>query len=152
MLGGKTMARILAAMAVLFFLLPTLGHAQEDAVGDLSKADQAAISQAIKAQLAALEHDDAARAFFYVSPLLQNKFGTAENFLDMVKTVYPAVYHPRDVQFRELEATYDGPVQKVFFFGPDGEPVLGLYFMQQQSDGSWKINGCELTPAPDIGV
>jgi hypothetical protein len=84
--------------------------------------------------------------------VLQDKFGTPENFLDMVKAVYPAVYHPRDVQFRELEATYAGPVQKVFFFGPDGEPVIGLYFMQMQSDGSWKINGCELTPAPDIGV
>ena len=146
------MARILAAMAVLFFLLPTAGRAQSTAVGELSKADRIAIKQVIEAQLSALQHDDAALAFSYSSPLIQEHFGTPENFIAMVKSNYRSVYRPRDVQFRELEATYDGPVQKVFFFAPDAEPLLGLYYMQKQSDGSWKINGCELTPAPDTSI
>ena len=146
------MARILAVITALFLLLPHAGLAQVEAIGNLTKSDRAAIRQVIKAQLSALEHDNAALAFSYASPMIQDEFGNPDAFLDMVRTSYPAVHHPRDVQFRELETTYNGPVQEVFFFGPDGEPVIGLYYMQKQRDGKWKINGCELAPAPDIGI
>jgi hypothetical protein len=146
------MARILATIAAFLFLLPAVGWAEEDPTWGLTQADQAAIRQVIKAQLLALGHDDGALAFSYATPSVQDQFGSSAIFLDRVKTTYPAVYQPRDIQFRELEATYDGPVQKVFLFGHDGEPVLVLYFMQKQEDGNWKINGCEIVPAPDIGI
>ena len=84
--------------------------------------------------------------------MIRQKFGSAENFLDMVRTAYPPVYRPRDTEFRGLEMTWDGPVQEVFFFGPDGEPAVGYYLMEQQPDGSWKINGCRLTGVAAIGI
>ena len=146
------MARILATIVAIFLLLPVIGRAQDDPVAGLTKADRAAIRQVIEAQLSALQHDDGALAFSYSSPFIQEKFGTPERFLDMVKTAFPSVYRPRDTQFRELDVTEGMPVQKVFFIGPNGEPVLGLYLMEQQPDGSWKINGCKLAKAPDIGV
>ena len=37
-----------------------------------------------------------------------------------------------------------GPIQKVFITGPDGKNYIAAYGMQQQSDGTWKINGCSL--------
>lgn len=146
------MARILATMAMLFLILPAGGKAQEFAASELTDMDRRAIRSVIERQLTALEHDDGELAFSYASPLLQRQFRNPERFLDVVKNEYPAVYHPRDVQFRALDATFDGPVQTVFLFGPDGEPVLALYYMQQQPDGGWKINGCALAAAPDIGI
>jgi hypothetical protein len=146
------MARILATIIALFLLSPLNGLAQTEAVAELSDADHAAIRTVIESQLAALQHDDGTLAFSYATPMIQQQFGTPENFLAMVKSVYPSIYRPREVQFRELEATYEGPVQKVFFIGPGGDPVLGLYYMRQQIDGSWKVNGCTLAPAPDISI
>ena len=139
-------------IAVLFGFMSATGHAQEPAVGELTFADRVAIRQAVSAQLTALQQDDAPLAFSYASPSIQRQFGTPENFLRMVKTAYPSVYRPRDVQFREIDPTEDGPVQKVFFFAPNGEPELGLYYMEKEADGNWKINGCQLTSAPDIGI
>ena len=141
--------RLLLAFFIAIFTIPAFARPHP---WDLTQADKTAIRQVIRAQLAAFRKDDADLAFSYASPLLQDKFGNAENFLDMVKTAYPSVYRPRDVQFRELETTVDGPVQKVFFFGPDGDPVLGLYLMQKQRNGKWKTNGCELAPAPDRAI
>lgn len=150
--GVTAMARILAAIAVFCFLLPAVGRAQSNPAEAAANADRAAIRKVIEAQLSALQHDDAALALSYATPALRMKFRTPENFLNMVKTAYPSVYRPRDVQFRELDMDEVMPVQQVFFIGPDGEPVLGLYSMQKQRDGSWKINGCALAPAPDISI
>ena len=146
------MTRILATIVAILLLLPAIGRAQDDPVAGLTQADRAAIRQVIEAQLSALQHDDGALAFSYSSPFIQEKFGTPESFLRMVKTAFPAVYRPRDTQFRELDVSAELPVQQVFFIGPDGEPVLGLYLMEKQPDGSWKINGCKLATAPDIST
>ena len=146
------MARILAAIATLMLMLPLSVPAQVEAENPLLEADRAAIHDVIAAQLVALQHDDSAQAFSYATPLIQQQFGTPEQFLEMVMVVYPSVYRPRDVQFRDLDATENGPVQTVFFIGPNGDPVLGLFIMRQQPDGSWKVNGCVLTAAPDISI
>ncbi len=146
------MARILATIMAIFLFLPGIGQAKDDPTAGLTKADRAAIRKVIEAQLSALQHDDGALAFSYSSPFIQEKFGTPENFLRMVKTAFPPIYRPRDTQFRELDVSADSPVQQVFFIGPDGEPVLGLYLMEKQPDGSWKINGCKLAKAPDIST
>ncbi len=146
------MARILAVMAMFFLLLPVVGHADGKSKDGLTKADRVAIRQVIKAQLAALQKDDGPLAFSYSSPFIHEKFGTPENFLRMVKTGFPQIYRPRDTQFRQLDASTGTPVQSVFFIGPDGEPVLGLYLMEKQPDGKWKINGCQLAKAPDVSA
>lgn len=146
------MVRVVAMIAALFGFMPAMGQAQEPAVGALTFADRVAIRQVVSAQLKALQKDDAPLAFSYASPAIRRQFGTPENFLRMVKTAYPSVYRPRDVQFRDIEATEDGPVQEVFFFAPNGEPELGLYYMEKEDDGNWKINGCQLTSAPDTSI
>jgi hypothetical protein len=150
--GVPVMARILAAVAVWCALMSANCRAGDGATDGFADADRVAIRSVIEAQLAALKKDDGPLAFSYSSPSIQEKFGTAEHFLYMVKTGFPSVYRPREVQFRELETHTDMPRQSVFFIGPDGEPVLGIYLMQRQPDGTWKINGCTLTAAPDISV
>jgi hypothetical protein len=70
----------------------------------------------------------------------------------MVKTGYQPVYRPREVEFRQLGEVGGTLVQDVFLVGPDGRPVIARYSMEKQPDGSWRINGCALTQAPDQNV
>ena len=136
------MARLLTALLLL--LSVASARAQE-----LSTADQTAIAGVIQDQIAAFHVDDAARAFAYASPAIQGKFGTPEEFLEMVRTGYLPVYRAKDVTFRDLAVENGVPVQAVEIRGPDGEGVLALYFMERQKDGSWKINGCLIARLPE---
>ena len=53
--------------------------------------------------MAAFQKDDGPTAYGYASPTIQEEFINPEVFLEMVKTGYPAVYHPRQVEFRDLK-------------------------------------------------
>lgn len=145
------MARILIA-ALLMLGLSAAGSHPATAQMLPGEADQAAIRGVIADQLAAFQRDDGPAAFAFASPFIQQKFGTPEIFMEMVRTGYRPVYRPREVQFRELVMEGGRLYQKVFLIGPDGEPVLALYEMQRQPDGSWRINGCILTRSPDLSV
>jgi len=122
----------------------------ENSSGAPSAADRAAIRHVIEGQLSAFARDDSAGAFAFASPGIQAKFGTADLFMEMVRTAYPPVYRPQKTDFGDLVAMPDGPVQKVLFVGPDGRTVLALYSMEQEADGTWRISGCALAePAAD---
>jgi hypothetical protein len=138
--------RFLGILSVLAFSIVGLADAQT------SDADEAAIRQVIQSQIAAFQRDDGPTAFGYASPTIQQKFINPDVFLEMVKTGYPAVYHPREIEFRELKVENGRLLQEVYVVGPDGKPALAVYEMQRQPDGSWRINGCWLTPAPDQDV
>jgi hypothetical protein len=128
---------------LLLFAPPALAQATP---GD---ADKQAIVGIIQKQLDAFLGDRADEAFGYASANIQRMFGTADNFLGMVRTGYPAVYRPRSVDFRELVTIEGRIVQKVLFVGPDGVPVIADYFLEQQPDGSWRIDGCQMETGAD---
>ena len=136
------MARLLAALLLLLSI--SAARAQE-----LAPADRAAIAGVIRDQIAAFRVDDAARAFGYASPAIRAKFGTPEQFLEMVRSGYAPVYRAEDVTIREIAVENGVPVQAVEIRGPGGEGVLALYFMERQPDGSWKINGVLMTRLPE---
>jgi hypothetical protein len=134
-------------------LLPFLsGFAALPAAAQTSDLDRTAIRQVIESQMAAFQRDDASGAYAFASPTIQQKFGNADIFLEMVKTGYAAVYRPRNVEFRELKLESGRLLQEVFVIGPDGRPVVAIYEMQRQPDGSWRINGCWFDRAPDQSV
>jgi Domain of unknown function (DUF4864) len=137
---------------LLGILMVLLAFAVGSARAQTSDVDQAAIRQVIQSQMAAFQKDDGATAYGYASPTIQQKFANPDVFLEMVKTGYPAVYHPREVEFRELKVENGRLLQEVYVVGPDGNPALAIYEMQRQPDGSWRINGCWLTRAPDQNV
>jgi hypothetical protein len=133
-------------IAVLFLLLATAAPVRAEAVGP---SDEAAIASVIRDQIAAFHDDDARRAFAYASPAIQAKFGTPEEFLEMVRTGYVQVYRATKVTFRDLVIEQGVPVQAVEIRGADGTGVLALYFMERQPDGSWKINGVLIAQLPE---
>ncbi len=108
-----------------------------------------AIRTVIEGQLDAFQRDAGGEAFSYASPDIRRKFGTPETFMRMVRSGYPQVYRPQAVQFEGLRPDGEGrAVQEVFFVGPDGGGSLALYFMERQPDGTWKIDGVQITRLP----
>lgn len=137
--------RLLALPVLLVLALGAPARADED----VAEADRQAIRGVIEAQLAAFQADDGATAFGFASPAIQEMLGNPTNFLAMVKAGYMPVYRPREVRFEQLVVVQGEPVQPVLLVGPELEVVTALYAMQQQPDGSWRINGCVLKPAAD---
>ncbi len=132
--------RLLASL--LLALLLFAGHQPARAEGQPD-----AFRAVIEAQLDAFRKDDGGTAFSFASPTIKDLFGTPENFMRMVVRGYPQVYRPSRVTFGAV-ITYRGePTQMVHLVGPAGETVTAYYQMQQQADGSWKINGVFLEPA-----
>lgn len=114
---------------------------------DLPAPDRAAIRTIIESQMAAFRRDDGAAAFGFATPNIQAMFGTPENFLEMVRRGYAAVYRPRSVEFADLVGDPEHPVQLVHVIGPEGEAVIAAYEMARETSG-WKINGCVLLRPP----
>lgn len=126
-------------------------HARADDAALVSPADHQAIEQVITSQLEAFRHDAGDAAFGLASPKIQSMFGTAPNFMAMVRQGYPPVYRPRSFEFEQLVTIDDRIVQRVMIIGPDGAPALALYTMEQEPDGTWRIDGCALLK-PDAVV
>lgn len=141
------MRQTIAALLLIFGWVGS-GWAQTD----LSAAERAAIRTVITQQIEAFQHDDGDAAYAFASPSIQQQFGNAGRFLDMVRRAYPAVHRPRTVDFSELLIGDNATVQQVELVGPDGEPALALYSMERDSNGLWRINGCTLVRSARIGT
>ena len=134
---------VLAFVLLLFAALPL--QVSADADGD-------AIRDVISRQIEAFRADDGELAFSFAAPVIRSKFGTADNFMTMVRTGYPDVYRPKAVEFRDLKREGERLVQDVWFLGTGGDSTIGTYFMERQEDGSWKIAGVHMRRAPSLGA
>ena len=112
----------------------------------MTEADLMAIRQVIEQQIVAFQEGNAVAAFAQAAPGIQSQFGTAENFVSIVKAAYPPVFSPRSVVFEDLQRVDGLPAQQVMLMDEDGQLVRATYLMQQQVMGDWKIAGCYLTP------
>lgn len=139
----------LTAGAVLVFALAGVVPAARALDLPRDTREVAAIKTLIQRQIEAFLRDDAEGAFSLASPRIRSIFGTADNFLAMVRSGYGAVYRPRHLAFRDLVVISGNLIQPVVVIGPDGVPVTALYIIERQADGSWRIGGCVLVPEPD---
>ena len=130
-----------AALITAGFLIVAPARAAD---GPISAADGEAIHQVVEGQLTAFQHDDGEKAFSYAAPTIHEIFQSSENFMNMVRSGYAPVYRPRKVEFGIIETIDGSPVQHVFLVGPDGTNLDALYYMEHETDGSWRIKGCEL--------
>lgn len=114
---------------------------------EVPAADAKAARSVIEGQLAALAADDAKRAFGYAAPALREYFGTAENFIEMVRTSYPVVYRPASVAFLKPQWLDGELVQGVHMSDDHGVLWLALYRLQRQKNRSWRISACQVVQA-----
>ncbi|MBC6441327.1 MAG: DUF4864 domain-containing protein [Rhodospirillales bacterium] len=136
---------------ILFALVLAISSAAL-AQGDVSDGDSAAIKAVILDQLDAFNRDDGNRAFSHASPSIQDKFRSVDVFMTMVRQAYLPVYRSAAAKFGQVHLVDGIPYQQVYVTGQNGEAVLAVYTMEQQDDGSWRINGCTLYPTPDLSA
>ena len=121
----------------------------DDAVGDV---DAALIRGVIEKQLDALRRDDWAEAFSYAAPFIQRKFGSPETFQRMIMGGYAIVHRPRAVSFKALEEMGGRLAQNVLMVAPNGKSAMVVYFMEELSEGNWRIGGVSVVPLADLGA
>ena len=140
-------------LLIVLFLQSGSVAAADLAIGE---SEASAIRAVIEAQLAAFEQDDAPAAFAFASPGIRRSFETPEGFVGMVRQLYPVVYRPRTVRFLPPRLVDDQPIQVVEMSDRDGVVWMAIYRLQQQTDGTWLIDGCALVhgrdAATDAGV
>lgn len=112
----------------------------------VSEQDTRAAQQVVRSQLDAFAADDAEQAFSFATDDLRAQFGTAAQFIRMVRGAYPVVYRPSAVAFLKPDAADDALVQPVHMTDLSGRTWLAVYRLQRQSDNSWRIAGCVLVP------
>jgi hypothetical protein len=137
----------LRSICLALSLFASAAYSQER---QLTDQEWEKIRGVIEQQLQAFQRDDAETAFSYASPNIRKLFQTSANFIAMVKSEYQAVYRPRSVNFLKPALIESRALQPVQLLGPDNTAVVAIYTMEQQEDGTWKIDGCELTPSGGI--
>jgi len=110
-------------------------------------SDEQAIHRLIDDQIAAFRRRDAQGAWKHVAPGLQQQFGTADNFLQMVLLGYRPVADPKSYRYGQLAELPNGDWgQLLHIVGPDGREVQALYLLERQADGTWRTSGCLMVP------
>jgi hypothetical protein len=111
-------------------------------------ADEVAAAQGvIRAQVDAFGHDDAAAAYSYAAPAIQNLFPRADIFMAMVRGSYAPVYRHKSFEFGEARVADGSIAQRVQIVDGDGVAWEALYTLERQPDGGLKITGCSLLKA-----
>jgi len=129
---------------VLVLALFLVGAAAASPAAEVSVEDAVAIRAVITSQLDALARDDAARAFSFATEGIRERFGTADAFIDMVRTSYTVVYRPKSVHFEKPVIISGEVIQPVRMTDGEGQLWVALYPMERQANGVWRINGCQL--------
>lgn len=133
-------------VAVAWSVVPaTAAHAAD--APDVSQGDARGVRAVILAQFDAFAADDAKRAFSYATPKLREMFGSADRFIEVVRSAYPAVYRHETVAFLKPELAEGSLVQGVHLTDAEGVLWLALYRLERQRDRSWRISACQLVAA-----
>jgi hypothetical protein len=131
----RAFPRILLLLAVLL-----ISHAAPGGAAD----DVTTAQGIITSQVEALGRDDAATAYSYAAPAIQNMFPAPDVFLTMVQRNYTPVYRHKTFEFGEAKVADGRIAQRVHILDADGDAWEALYTLEQQPDGSLKIIGCLL--------
>ena len=93
----------------------------------------------------AFKRDDGARAWSFASPEIRKIYPSPEEFMEMVRSFYRAVYRPENVVFQKPVRQGAQIVQPVRLTDAEGRSWISYYPVIKLPDGSWRINGCQLT-------
>ena len=108
--------------------------------------DVAAAQKVIRSQVEAFSRDDAATAYSYAAPAIQEIF-PQDVFMTMVRGSYAPVYRHRSFEFGEARVSDGRIAQRVRIVDAEGVPWEALYTLELQPDGSVRISGCTLLKA-----
>ena len=108
-------------------------------------ADDVATAQGIiRSQVEAFGRDDAATAYSYAAPAIQNMFPQADIFLAHGPAQLCAGLSPQEFRIRRGRAMDGKIAQQVHIVDADGVPWEALYTLELEPDGNVRISGCVL--------
>ena len=154
------LSRSLAYLAIAVACFMTLGEApfaaplatDQDAEiarshARLPAAEWSKIHHIIDAQRHAFLAGDAARAFSFAAPGIQERFGDAPTFLAMVRESYAPLLSARYVEFLEGGVVEGVTLQPLRLVMPDETVLVAIYEMRKDETGRWRIAGCVIAPS-----
>jgi len=135
-----------ATLTMVFVLSLGSAHAADE-------AGRAAARDTVARQIEAFRRDDATTAYAQAAPAIQGMFPSPDTFLAMVRQGYAAVYRARSFSVERIEDVgEDGLALGVKLQDEAGVDWMALYTLERQSDGAWRITGCQLAKAPGTGA
>ena len=144
---------IIRQAARIFILASALFAAATLARAQSATADPAAFERIITSQITAFRADEGVKAFAHASPAIRRQFGTADNFMAMVKQGYPQVYRPQSFEFGKITTEMSGrPTQRVHITDAGGRSWTALYAFEQQPDATWRIAGVVIVRAAEVST
>lgn len=120
-------------------------------VANTRTADQQAVEFAIRSQLEAFQTGDEQAAYALASPGIKRHFPNVDQFMEMVKTSYQAVYRPQSIKFLHFMAEHTPPIQHLIVIDPSGQAWDAYYLMEKteetvelKTNSAWRIAGVKL--------
>lgn len=145
------MKRLLAT-ATLLFGLAGPWWTSAFALGAITTADAIAIHEAVQSQLEALANDDADGAFRQATLQKRRLFGSPDNFLRLIKEEYTPIYRSQGVIFSAPEVIHGKAAQIVRVTDGSSKVWVAVFWMVQEEDSSWKIDGCQLLETTSVSI
>src|SRR5260370_7727774 len=103
-------------------------------------ADDIATAQnVIRSQEQAFSHDDAAAAYSYAAPAIQQMFRQPDIFMYMVQNNYAPVYRHKSFEFGEARAADGQIAQRVHIIDPTRKPWAAPYTLDHHPHASLNI-------------
>lgn len=145
------MKRLLAA-ATLLVGLAGPWWTSAAAIDSITTADAIAIHEVVQSQLEAFLNDDADSAFQLATPEKRMLIGSPDNFLRLIKEEYNPIYRYQRAIFSAPEVVDGDAIQIVRVTDGNSRVWLAIFWMQQEEDSSWKIDGCHLVETSSISI
>lgn len=142
----------LVAMLALVIGLGGPFWAQAETSEDLKKSDVTAIREAVQSQLEAFLNDDADGAFELATLEKQILIGSPDNFMQLIRDQYEPIYRHQLAIFFQPEVVHGSAIQLVRVTDSNSRVWLAIFWMQQDEDSSWKIDGCHLLETASVSV
>ncbi|NEX60499.1 DUF4864 domain-containing protein [Noviherbaspirillum galbum] len=142
------MKRLLVMAGLLSALAAPLCRAMDA----ITTADAIAIHEVVESQLEAFANDDANSAFELATPEKRMILGSADRFLRLIKEQYNPIYRYRNTIFMRPEVIEGEPIQIVRVTDSEGKVWVAVFWMQQEDDSSWKVDGCQLFETSSIST
>jgi hypothetical protein len=113
----------------------------------LPAREWSAIRAVIDAQRKALRAGDAARAFAFAAPGIQERFHDAPTFAAMVQHRYAPLLDARHAEFLDGGVVEGKTLQPLRLVMSDETVLVAIYEMRKDDAGRWRIAGCVIAPS-----
>ncbi|RJF99247.1 DUF4864 domain-containing protein [Noviherbaspirillum saxi] len=122
------------------------------AVDAITTADAIAIHETVQSQLEALSNDDADLAFQLTTSEKRMQIGSPDKFLKLIKEQYNPIYRYQRVIFSTPEVIDGDAIQMVRITDGYSKVWVAVFWMQEDENSHWKIDGCQLLETTSISI